>query len=286
MRLQKSGHPLRLVLVSFALLAVVGLSGAKKRNRPIRNPKYDPTAERVELFDAMKAESLSAVMIPQNSLHGNLVIENKTDKPLTVELPESFVGVHVLKQVGGGGGGQAGGGGGQAQSAGGGAGGGGNFGGGGGGQGGGGQGGGFFSIPAERKVVIPYKSVCLEHGKNEPHNGMRYRVVPTEKYTKDPILQEMIWMVGTGRLDPKSAQAATWHITDNMSWQQLANKTQRVLGQGTRSFFTYGQVSTGRGLANIASVRAREKAEKNGTLEEFENAISSRGSVRSLKPRQ
>ncbi len=255
MRLQKSGHPLRLVLVSFALLAVVGLSGAKKRNRPIRNPKYDPTAERVELFDAMKAESLSAVMIPQNSLHGNLVIENKTDKPLTVELPESFVGVHVLKQVGGGGGGQAG-------------------------------GGGFFSIPAERKVVIPYKSVCLEHGKNEPHNGMRYRVVPTEKYTKDPILQEMIWMVGTGRLDPKSAQAATWHITDNMSWQQLANKTQRVLGQGTRSFFTYGQVSTGRGLANIASVRAREKAEKNGTLEEFENAISSRGSVRSLKPRQ
>ena len=92
-------------------------------------------------------------MILKHSKQGNVLIENKTDQPLTVKLPDAVVGVHVLKQGGlgmgmsapggGGGGQQGGGGGGGGQSSGGGM----SGGGGGGGMQGGGGGMGMFSIP-------------------------------------------------------------------------------------------------------------------------------------------
>ena len=91
-------------------------------------------------------------MILKNSKQGNVLIENKTDQPLTVKLPDAVVGVHVLKQGGLGmgmsaPGGGAGGGMQTGQGSGGQSSGGGMQGGGGGGMQGGGGGMGMFSIP-------------------------------------------------------------------------------------------------------------------------------------------
>ncbi|MCH7734576.1 MAG: hypothetical protein IH961_05110 [Chloroflexi bacterium] len=78
--------------------------------RPITKPKFDPNAKRVELFDGMKQGQFVVKVIAKNAKQGHVLIENTTDKPLTVQLPKSFVAVHVLKQYGGeGGGGQGGG---------------------------------------------------------------------------------------------------------------------------------------------------------------------------------
>lgn len=214
---------------------------------PITNPKFDPEAERVGLFDGLKEGQLTVKVLAKDAKGGNMLIENKTDQPLTVELPESFAAVHVLKQYGGGGygggggggmggmgGGMGGGGMGGGQAMGGGMGGGmmgGGMGGMGGGMGGmGGGGGGFFSVPAEKIVSVPYHSVCLEHGKPEPSPGKTYVIMETEKYTKNLQLRKLLDLVGTRRINPDVAQAAAWHLTDEMSWRELAAKRREFAG--------------------------------------------------------
>ncbi len=227
------------------VFAASGTSTAETKRRETRkpaltHPRFDPTAERVGLFEGMEDGRLESKVIANDATGGFVLVSNTSDQPVTVELPASFVIVQVLKQFGGGvgglggGGGGLGGGGGQGgqqgggnQSAGGGMGGGqqgGGLGGGGlGGGGGGQQGGGFFSIPPERSVKVPYVSACLNHGKPDPNSRVEYKLVRVEEYTEDVVLQELIRLVGTGRLNQHSAQAAIWTRTDNIvgsSWQR------------------------------------------------------------------
>src|SRR5512135_1833292 len=60
-------------------------------------------AETVEMFQAVKDGQIAVKFIPKSSLQANVLIENKTDKPLSVKLPDAFVGAPVLAQFGGGG---------------------------------------------------------------------------------------------------------------------------------------------------------------------------------------
>ncbi|MEZ6125093.1 MAG: hypothetical protein R3C49_18255 [Planctomycetaceae bacterium] len=259
------------------------LSRKSAGTRPITNPKFDETAERVKLFDGMKDGRLETKVIAQNAEHGSVLITNTTDETLTVELPEAFVAVKVLKQFGGMGGGMGGMGGGMGgmgggmggmgggmggqQNIGGGMGGGGmggmgGMGGGGmGGMGGGGQGGGFFSIPPEKTVRVPFVSVCLNHGKADPTPQANYQMVPVDSYTQDVVLKELITMVGTGKLAPPAAQAAVWNRTDNMSWQDLASKVSYgVLGNKV-PYFTSADLRRAQLISSTAVARIRERGE-------------------------
>lgn len=252
-------------------------SGRSRPKGAITNPKFDPDAERVGLFEGMEDGRIEVKVIAKDAKGGNLLIENKTEQPLTVDMPEAFVGVQVLKQFAGGGamgglgggggfgddGGLGGGGGGQNQAFGGGGqggfGGGGGLGGGGGGFGGGGGGGGFFSIPAEKVVRLPYKSVCLDHGLPEPHPRVEYRLVRVEDYSKDPALSELLKLVSHPRADFQSLQAAAWHLTDKMSWQELAAKGYRRLGgQGWQPYFHPVQLQQAQQLVAVSQARAQE----------------------------
>jgi hypothetical protein len=262
---------LRHAFVAAAVLGVVvsasAVSQAESKRRETRkpvltHPKFDPTAERVGLFDGTSDGRLESKFIPRDATGGFVLVSNNSDQPLTVELPDAFVAVQVLKQFGGGGlgggglgggglggGGLGGGQGGGNQQAGGGFGGGqggGGLGGGGlggGGLGGGGGGGGFFSIPPEKAVKVPYISACLNHGKPDPNPRVEYRLVPVEEYTQDPVLAELIRLVGTGRVDQHSAQAAIWTRTDNMSWQQLAAKSHRNLSGVVEYYFSSANIA-------------------------------------------
>lgn len=274
----KYARPILVLSVCFSVVITAGQvwSATKKRadrKRPITKPKFDPSAERVELFEGIEKGLFKVRVLPKDSKKGKLLIENMTDKPLTVELPESFVAQQqTLKQPqgqGGGGGGTGGGfgGGGQGgggfggrgggQGFGGGGRGGGGFGGGGGGFGGGG--GGFFSIPAEKVVAMPYRSVCLEHGKKEPNIRMTYGLVRTEEYTKDERLVELLSLVASRNIDSKIAQAAAWHITDKMSWDQLANKQVKHLVGRPTPYFHPRQLQAAQQLLALAKSRAEER---------------------------
>jgi hypothetical protein len=83
-------------------------------------------------------------------------------------------------------------------------------------------------------------------------------MVRVSDYTKDPVLAELITMVGTGRVDQQSAQAAIWTRTDNMTWEQLSSKTVRGI-HGFRRYFQPGQIVQGQQLVVAAETRVREQ---------------------------
>lgn len=280
MGMLKSGRQASFVALATALaLSVAAVSAAEKaKKKSITKAGFDPAAEKVDLFDAMDAGQIEVTVLAKDEKQGNLLIENKTDKPLTVQMPDAFVGVPVLKQFGGGvgmggignGGTNNGTGGNNNQQQqpfggglGGGLGGGGVGGFGGGGFGGGGLGGGFFSVPPEKTVRLSYGSVCLAHGKAEPRPRSLYKLVRVEQFTSDPALQELIRMVGTGRMDQQAAQAAAWHLADKMSWQDLARKEVHYLGgQGSQPYFATSTLQKAQMIVAQASASAKERGEK------------------------
>ena len=285
LRLSFLGQSL-LILGTFASAMAIstdlhaGTKSTPARKSVITKPKFDPTAEQVGLFKGVEDGLIETRYVPKDSSGGFILVTNKTEKPVTVELPQAFVAVQVLKQIGMGGGGMGGmggggmggmGGGGMSQSSGGGMGGmggggmggmgGGGMGGmGGGGMGGAGGGGGFFSIPPERTVRVPYVSACLNHGRPDPSPRLEYKLIPVEEYTNDEVLSELIRMVGTGRVNQHSAQAAIWNRTDKMSWDALASKSVRGI-LSVEYYFNAQNILEGQLMLATAEGSVREKAQ-------------------------
>ncbi|MCX7422244.1 MAG: hypothetical protein NT013_22240 [Planctomycetia bacterium] len=141
--------------------------------------------------------------------------------------------------------------------------------GGGGGFGGGGQqgggGGGFFSVPPDRIVRVAYRSVCLEHGKTEPAPRMSYTIGRVQDFRDDPVLEEVLKMVASGQLDEQSAQAATWHVTDKMSWEQLATKSIPHIGRPATPYFTPQQIARAQSIFSTAVAHVNEHKENSKT---------------------
>ena len=276
--------------ICFAVLCTLVIAGAsqtaqarepaEKKHRPISRPKFDPTAEQVDFFKGVESGVFEYKVIAKGPEGGNILVTNTTDKPLSVKMPQSFVTVSVLKQfgnglgggglggggLGGGLGGGAGGGLGGQQGQGGGLGGGGLGGGGLGGGGlggglGGGFGGGLQSIPPDKTITMQYVSVCLDHGKPDPTPRGTFIIQKVDDYTDNPVLKELITMIGTGQMAPKAAQAAVWNITDNMSWQQLASKGVRDhLGQ-YHPFFQRQDIAGAQLIQRTAVARIHERKE-------------------------
>lgn len=282
-------------LASLALAVAVSLptdlAAANKvtqpAKKPIRYPKFDPAADKVNLFDAVDAGQVTVRLIPNDAMSGTVLIENKTEKPLTVKIPDAVVGISIHAQIGNNGfgnngfgnngiGNNAGANNGQ-----------GNMGAGQQMQGGGvgmnqqnGQPGigqqngpgnpppGFFSVPAEKIISLSFTSVCLEHGKPEPNSSSKYTLVPVSRVSKDAVLYQLLAKVGTGKVDAQAAQAAAWHLTDKMSFEELADKMNIPLGGlGAAPYFSREQILGGKQLLAEATERVAEEkpAEKSET---------------------
>ena len=151
---------------------------------------------------------------------------------------------------------------------------------GGGGMGGGGMGGGMgmFSIPPKKVVRLPYRGVCLEHGKREPTSRMRYKLVPVEEYSKDAGLHELLRLVARGRVATPVAQAAAWNINNRMPWQALAAKRRTRLGGGYQPpFFHLQHLISARQVVAFAKARGAERQRNNKTKAESEPTRPARG---------
>lgn len=86
--------------------------------------------------------------------------------------------------------------------------------------------GGMMRIPAEKEARLKVTTVCLEHGKKDPHPKVAYKMVPVEQVTQDSRVIEVCRMLGYNKLTQNVAQAAAWHLTDNLSWRELALKNR------------------------------------------------------------
>ncbi|MEL7497484.1 MAG: hypothetical protein AAFN77_07730 [Planctomycetota bacterium] len=254
----------------------------------------------VEMFSAMESGDVEVLIRTKDAANANIIVTNKTDQPLAIQMPEAFSAVPVYKQgiggpAGGGGGfgGQGGGFGGQGgggfggqggnQGIGGGFGGGqggGGFGGGGfGGQGGGGfgggQGGGVFNIPPGRVGKLQVKTFCLEHGKPDPQARLKYVIQPLDKLNSDANIFEMCRMLANDEIVQPVAQAAAWNVANGLTWQQLLvkNRIERMDGSFERYFhpmhLRYAQQVV---VASVQRAKlraeAKEESEKESSTDE------------------
>lgn len=267
-------------------LSTTAIAASKQ---PIKKLKHDSNIPAVELFDAIEQGLVETTVIAKNSHEANVFVTNKSDAPVSIQVPKAVVATQVLKQFFPQGGGATGNGrqqggttgGGAAQPVGGGMGGGQNQGnnngangqgnpfGNGSGIGNGFQnvpqnapGNGFFSVPAQKTVQVPLNTVCLAHGKPDPRQRMTYRLVKLEDYSSDPVLHETLKLFAAGATDTETAQAAVWHLTDKMSWSELKAKQIDRIGLDPLPYFNEKQVDAAERLVNQARAQAKDSPRK------------------------
>ncbi|MFN0051085.1 MAG: hypothetical protein ACKV0T_02780 [Planctomycetales bacterium] len=250
-----------------ALCLVAVLSSMAAIKQPIRKPVYDPDAPVVPLFEALDRELVEVTVIAKNSHEANLFVTGKGTQAINVQLPDAVVAVQVLKQgfgpgigngaASGNGSGNGADSGGQAQPVGGGAKSGGNglsnmSGNGPQGNAGNLPGSGIFSVPVEKTIQIPLKTVCLAHGQPNPQAKMQYKLVPLEEFSSDPRLQETLKRFVRGEIDEEVAQAAAWHFTNGRSWKALAQeRVGHVGGNPGKPLFNKRQLTAARELSSL-----------------------------------
>jgi hypothetical protein len=224
-----------------------------------------------DLLEAEGQQLVSVRYIPNNAKSAQIIVTNRTKRPLTLRLPDAFAGVPVLAQGGnfGGGGQRAGAGGnGGAQVTGGGGGGAGRpqgraqnqqapaggFG------GFGGPGGGAFSIPPERTLTFRVQTVCLEYGKPEPSTRMPYKLGRAEAFSSDPKLSIVLEGLGRGELSQKVAQAACWHIASGLTWEKLAaEKIDHAGGTPDEPYFSRAELLAAHRVVAVATELASRR---------------------------
>ena len=224
------------LLVGFVTIAVGPIASAFGRESSSSSASNQAATAQVpqDVLAAEEAGLVEVKFIANDSRSAQVMVTNRSDRPLSLRLPDGFAGVPVLAQMGqqGGGGFGAGGIGGVSQSVGGG--GMGGMGGMGGGMGGGGMGGGMgggpFSLPPERTRTIRVPTVCLEHGKRDPSPRVAYRMTALETFSSDPRLQEVMTALARGAISQQVAQAATWHVSSGLTWEQLAAEVIDMAG--------------------------------------------------------
>lgn len=302
-----------------------GLCGT---SRHATQPTENSLAGRqVELFKAVADGDIDAELIAPSAREVWLRVTNKTDKLLTIDLPDAFAAVPVLGQLAPAGnfgfpGAGAGNNFGAGQNFG-------NFGNaqpgfaqggqglagqGLGGQGIGGQGlgGGFnnggngvgnlglgnvgggnmlgngignpaalrgmFRVPAGRTGKVRAQTVCLEHGKPEPNSRMRYRLVPIEEFHGDPRIARICHLLASRQITQNVAQAAAWHIANDLSWEELAAKERsRSKYTGSQKFFTSSELRE--------AMRVAQTLQPATSVLTFQTSTSSALSALSASPR-
>lgn len=164
-----------------------------------------PQAAPIGLFDAIDNDKIEVKLVVRSGDKAKMIAKNKTDRPLTIEIPESFAALPVLAQA----------------------------------QGGAATGGGLFNVPPEKFAKYDMGFLCLEHGKPDPRSTTKYEIKPISAITNDGRVIEVLNLHGAGHLSHAVAQAAVWHLANQIGWQQLASKRRRQLVGADDPYFSH-----------------------------------------------
>ena len=70
--------------------------------------------------------------------------------------------------------------------------------------------------------------------------------------------------MGTGKLEQQAAQAAAWHLANDMSWRELAKLTFDNVAAPDTPFFSPQQLLGAQELVAAAQHRVEERAKQKG----------------------
>ena len=251
-------HGLKLATVAFVTGATCSIAMAVDTDKDEKRAKWieqrrlskitktiEPVEgfQPVEMFEGMQSGNVDVTIKAKDAADSTLIVTNKTDKPLAIQMPATFSAVPVLRQFGGGGG-----------------------------LGGGGGGGGVFNIPAGKSGKLQIKTVCLEHGKPDPRSAIEYRVQPLENLADDSKVAETIRMLANDEITQNVAQATTWHLTDDLSFEDMLtmNRVERMGGYYER-FFSVDELKLAANVLTEAGRRAGLRSE----MEDDKGSLSS-----------
>ena len=103
------------------------------------------------------------------------------------------------------------------------------------------------ALRREAQVEAREAAVALRSEIETEVQDRRVQIAKVEEFSEDPVLKEVLTQVANGQLEAQSAQAAAWHITDKMSWKQLAAKSIPHLGgREPTPYFSAGQLDRAR----------------------------------------
>jgi hypothetical protein len=89
---------------------------------------------------------------------------------------------------------------------------------------------------------------------------MSYRLVSLDAFSTEPKLQMLLESLGRGALSQRVAQAASWHLSDGMSWEQLAAKKIDRLGRPDEPYFSEAELLMAHRAVAIVTERAAKSA--------------------------
>jgi hypothetical protein len=228
------------------------------------SPRASSDARQVELFQAMTDRDVSVQLVAKNAEQATVIVRNLTEKPLSIRMPGAFAGMPVLAQDDGVRNRDRGGGGNDNSNQ--------SFGGGLGGGGFGG-GGGFFNVGPDRVGKLTVATVCLEHGKKDPNPRVRYELHPFDDFSTNRELAEVCRMLGRGDLDQPTAQAAAWHLSDRLGWDELARKVRvRHLNGSVQMYFSPAQIRNAMAAVQLAVRSIPRNEQSPGEVEDRKSA--------------
>jgi hypothetical protein len=243
-----------------AILLSLPLFLSADRGNPQVKPRDAEKWESVEMFAAMEAGDIEVKLIAKSDAEAQIRIRNKTDRPLSVRLPDAFAGVPALaqifpaanarnrtassrnnqkNQVIGGPMNPLG----QRPGAA-------PF---------GNQPGvnfnqnpfnqnnafnrpgiGFFNVAPEAEGKFKVEAVCLEHGKANPRSSVPYEIKKLETVTSDAEVREFFAYLGENRqrISHAAPQAAAWHLANHLDWKTLAGKRLVHASGASEPYFT------------------------------------------------
>ena len=125
---------------------------------------------------------------------------------------------------------------------------------------------GSYNVPPEKVGQLKVATVCLEHGKREPHEQIPYEIKPLESVTARPGVRELCTMLSNGQINQRAAQAAAWHLNNGMSWQELAAKRLRFANGTSQPYFRPQEIQSGMNVASAATRLAKERQQKKQSM--------------------
>ena len=111
--------------------------------------------------------------------------------------------------------------------------------------------------------MLKVTTVCLEHGKPEPSPRYPYKLTEVESFSSDPKLALVLERLGRGELPQKVAQAAAWHLSSGLSWEQLAaEKIDHAGGVPDEAYFNPAELlAAHRVVEQVTQAIAAQKPE-------------------------
>ncbi len=209
-----------------------------------------------DIFGAIQRELVEVKVIARDEKRVSLQIKNKTDKPVQLRVPDAFAVVPVLAQF-------------QPQGL---------F------DQGANRGarnpqvlgvggprngnlnnrpnlfpGAVFNVPPGKVIRKRLTSVCLQYGLPEPNPRHAYEIKQLEDVSQSDELQYLLSAVGRGEVSQKIGQIAAWHLTDQMSWQELSRLTFSLANGRKHLRYSRSEVAQAKSVLERIRKHAKKK---------------------------